>query len=66
MSTFFQRTYPRLIVQMEVPYTRVNKRICLFSKLERNMRLIPNMRLIAMEKLTTPPNRDALIGSTHT
>ena len=30
-----------------VPYTRVNKRMRLFAKLQENMRLIPNMRLIA-------------------
>ena len=29
-----------------LPYTRVNKRIRLFPKLQGNMRLIPNMRLI--------------------
>ena len=39
-----------------VPYTRVNKRIRLFQKLQGNMRLIPNMRLIMRhKKLTTPP-----------
>ena len=37
-----------------LPYTWVNKRMRLFSKLQRNMRLIPNMHLIAKEKLTTP------------
>ena len=43
----------------ELPYTRVNKRMRLFSKLQGNMRLIPNMRLIAKGKIdhtfkTTP------------
>ena len=33
-----------------VPYTRVNKRIRLFQKLQGNMRLIPNMRLIMRDK----------------
>ena len=33
-----------------VPYTRVNKRIRLFPKLQGNMRLIPNMRLICEGK----------------
>jgi len=35
----------------ELPYTRVNKRMRLFSKLQGNMRLIPNMRLIAKGKI---------------
>ena len=34
-----------------VPYTRVNKRMRLFAKLQGNMRLIPNMRLIAKGKI---------------
>ena len=34
-----------------IPYTRVNKRMRLFAKLQGNMRLIPNMRLIAKEKI---------------
>ena len=39
-----------------IPYTRVNKRMRLFQKLQGNMRLIPNMRLIMRgKKLTTPP-----------
>ena len=38
-----------------IPYTRVNKRIRLFQKLQGNMRLIPNMRLIMRENLTMPP-----------
>ena len=37
-----------------VLYTRVKKRMRSFSKLQGNMRIIPNMRLIAKEKLTTP------------
>ena len=36
-----------------IPYTRANKHIHLFLKLQGNMRLISNMRLIM--KLTTPP-----------
>ena len=39
----------------DISYTRVNKRIRLFPKLQGNMRLIPNMRLIMKAKLTTPP-----------
>ena len=35
----------------EIPYTRVNKRMRLFSKLQGNMRLIPNMRLIVKGKI---------------
>ena len=35
----------------KVPYTRVNKRIRLFAKPQGNMRLIPNMRLIAKGKI---------------
>ena len=43
-----------------IPYTRVNKCMRLFQKLQGNMRLIPNMRLIMKsKKLTTPPKRDA-------
>ena len=34
-----------------IPYTWVNKRIRLFSKLQENMRLIPNMRLITKGKI---------------
>jgi len=34
-----------------IPYTRVNKRIRLFAKLQGNMRLIPNMWLIAKGKI---------------
>ena len=34
-----------------IPYTRVNKRMRLFAKLQGNMRLIRNMRLIAKEKI---------------
>ena len=34
-----------------VPYTRVNKHMRLFAKLQENMRLIPNMRLIVKEKI---------------
>ena len=44
-----------------IPYTRVNKRIRLFSKLQGNMRLLHNMRLIMKAKLTTPPNRNACL-----
>ena len=51
----------------KIPYTRVNKRICLFPKLQGNMRLIPNMRLIMKgKKLTTPPKPRRLFGSTCT
>ena len=39
----------------KVPYTRVNKHMPLFAKLQGNMCLIPNMRLIAKGKMTTPP-----------
>ena len=34
-----------------LPYTWVNKRMRLFAKLQGNMRLIPNMRLIAKGKI---------------
>ena len=37
-------------LQLQVPYTRVNKRIRLFQKLQGNMGLIPNMRLIMRGK----------------
>ena len=48
-----QRQGILLIAQRQtdaVPYTRVNKRIRLFQKLQGNMRLIPNMRLIRKGK----------------
>ena len=36
---------------VHIPYTQVNKRMRLFSKLQGNMRLIPNMHLIAKGKI---------------
>ena len=41
-----------VIVEMVgmIPYTRVNKRIRLFQKLQGNLHLIPNMRLIMKGK----------------
>ena len=44
-----------------VPYTRVNKHIRLFPKLQQNMRLLPNMRLIMKAKLTTAVNLNACL-----
>ena len=44
-----------------IPYTRLIKRIRLFPKLQGNLRLLPNMRLIMKAKLTTPPNHDACL-----
>ena len=38
-----------------IPYTRVNKRIRLFPKLQGNMRLLPNMRLIMKAKIDHTP-----------
>ena len=43
---------------IQIPYTRVNKRIHLFPKPQENMRLLPNMHLIMKAKLTTPPKLD--------
>ena len=44
-----------------IPYTRVNKRIRLFPKLQGNMRLIPNVRLIMKDKVDhTPQNATPL------
>ena len=34
-----------------IPYTRVNKRMCLFAQLQGNMHLISIMRLIAKGKI---------------
>ena len=50
-----------------IPYTRVNKRICLFPKLQENMHLIPNMRLIMKGKSWPhPQNRDtSLVVHVH-
>ena len=44
----------------QIPYTRVNKCICIFPKLQGN---IPNMRLIMKAKLTTPQKPRHLFGS---
>ena len=38
-----------------IPYTRVNKRIRLFSKLQGNVRLLPNMCLIIKAKIDHTP-----------
>ena len=46
-----------------LPYTWVNKRMCLFSKLQGNMCLIPNMCLIVKRKWPHLQNRDALVGT---
>ena len=55
-------------IEIRIPYTRVNKRMRLFAKLHGNMRLIPNMRLIAKGKIdhTSKTARDAFVGSTCT
>ena len=37
--------------ELYIPYTQVNKCMRLFAKLQGNMRLIPNMRLIAKGKI---------------
>ena len=49
-----------------IPYTRVNKCIHLFPKLQGNMPLLPNMRLIMKAKIdhTLKPRR--LFGTTCT
>ena len=44
-----------------LPYTWVNKRIRLVPKLQGNVRLLPNMRLIMKTKIDTPQNRDAFL-----
>ena len=44
-----------------VPYTRVNKRIRLFPKLQGNMRLLPNMHLIMKAEIDQTQNRDAFL-----
>ena len=36
---------------VNLPYTRVNKYICLFPKLQGEMRLLPIMRLIMKAKI---------------
>ena len=38
-----------------IPYTWVNKRMRLFPKLQGNMRLLPNMRLIMKAKIDHTP-----------
>ena len=42
-------------------YTRVNKRIRLFPKLQGNMGLLPNMRLIMKAKIDHTQNRDTFL-----
>ena len=49
-----------------VPYTRVNRRIRLFPKLQGNMRLLPNMHLIMKAKIDHTPKPWHLFGSTCT
>ena len=46
-----------------IPYTQVNKRIRLFPKLQENMRLLPNMRLIMKAKIDHTPKLQRLFGS---
>ena len=61
-----QYKYGQTMSSQEIPYTRVNKRICLFSKLQGNMCLLPNTRLIMKGKnWPHPQNRDTF-GSTCT
>ena len=45
----------QVVLGIVVPYTRVNKRIRLFPKLQGNMRLIPKMRLIMKAKIDHTP-----------
>ena len=63
-----ERNYCGTQMCKHVPYTRVNKCMRLFAKLQGNMRLIPNMRLIAKGKIdhTSKTARDAFVGSTCT
>ena len=42
-------------VDVHIPYTRVNKRIRFFLKLQGNMHLLPIMRLIMMAKIDHTP-----------
>ena len=52
VENFFTQVYE--ILQefiLVIPYTRVNKCMHLFAKLQGNMRLIPNMCLIAKGKI---------------
>ena len=51
----------------KLPYTQVHKRIRLFSKLQGNMRLIPNMRLIAKGKIdhTSKTTMPSLVPRVH-
>ena len=51
-ATEIEDTTQDIMCKMCILYTQVNKRIRLFPKLQENMRLIPNTRL--MMKLTTP------------
>ena len=46
-----ERLFTEITEVIQIPYTRVNKRMRLFAKLQGNMRLIPNMRLIAKGKI---------------
>ena len=51
---------------VSIPYTRVNKRIRLFPKLQGNMRLIPNMHLIMKGKIRPHPKTTTpLVSCAH-
>ena len=47
----YSNTKLKDFVVIYIPYTRVNKRMRLFAKLQGNMHLIPNMRLIVKGKI---------------
>ena len=50
----------------QLPYTRVNKCIRLFPKLQGNMHLLPNMHLIMKAKIDHTPKPRRPFGSTCT
>ena len=51
ITPWFVMHSPHLRHLREIPYTRVNKGMRLFAKLQGDMRLIPNMCLIAKGKI---------------
>ena len=64
IGVWFRKNFPQSR-RGHVPYTLVNKRIRLFPKLQGNMRLISNMRLILKGKKLTTPSKPRSLSCTR-
>ena len=65
-NTFVNMDQGLCTMKVQLPYTRVNKCIRLFPKLQGNMRLLPNMCLIMKEEIDHTQNHDAfLVAHVH-